>query len=99
MKRPAVDTLMKAYFHQDFDEVYGGMWETVDAFVDDDPRNAARVLAEIPELLSLYSTDEQLEHYLDSLGCMYRFEDHDGGSRQWLLEVADRVHARLPDHR
>jgi hypothetical protein len=93
----AIETLMKAYFHQDFREVHGGVWETVDAFVRDNPRNASRVIEEVPELLKSLPTDEQVDYWLDSLGCEYRFENHEGGSRQWLREIASRVQAGLAE--
>ena len=96
MSRLAIETLMKAYFHQDFREVHGGMWQTVDAFVRDDPSDAGRVIVEVPELLSRLTTDAEVDTYLDSLG-WYRFETHEGGSREWLREIAQRVQARLAE--
>ena len=82
---------MGAYFHQDFYESYGGVWETVDQFIHDAPNNAARVPDEVRQVLKRYDTDEQVEAFLDQVGCEYLAQPGDGGYRGWLTEIARRV--------
>ena len=97
MDELALESLFKAYFHQDFYEVYGGVWETVDAFVRDDPIDARRILDEVPHVLDRHPSDEDVRRYLTSVGCSYRSELHDGGSREWLREISRHVQARLTE--
>jgi hypothetical protein len=93
MNTPALEHLMGAYFHQDFHDLYGGVWQTLEAFVIDSPDEAARLPEEIALALSAHSSDDALERYLDQLGCEYRPQPGDGGYRGWLEEIARRVSA------
>jgi len=88
--------LMGAYFHEDFHDVYGGVWQTVDAFIADDPAESAQLPNEIAWALTKFSTEEAMESYLTSLGCSYQPQPGEGGYRGWLTEIARRVSAALP---
>ena len=44
MSTPGLDYLLGTYFHQDFRLVNGGVWETVEAFIGDDPDDASSYL-------------------------------------------------------
>ena len=83
---------MGAYFHQDFYEAYGGVWETVDAYVADDPRRE-QLPDEIGWALEHYPDEEDLRQYVFDLGCEYRVQPEDNGYRGWLTEIARRVEA------
>lgn len=85
--------LMGAYFHQDFYDEYGGVMETVDAFVDDDATDVPELLAEIAWVLDAYPAERDVEDLLDSLGCEYRADPADGGYRGWLTQIARRLAA------
>ena len=93
MNTPALEHLMGAYFHQDFHDLYGGAWQTLEAFAADSPDEATRLPAEIAFVLSAHSSDDALEGYLDELGCEYRPQPGEGGYRGWLEEIARRVSA------
>ena len=91
METPLLKRLLRAYFHQDFFEVHGGVWETVDAFVADDPEGASLLPAEIVWVLDHYPSENEVDLYLDELGCQYGPQPGDGGYRGWLTEIARRV--------
>ena len=82
---------MGAYFHQDFYVSYGGVWETVDAFIQDVPEGAADLPQEIVQVLGTHRTEADLQAYLVKLGCEYRPQPGDGGYRGWLTEIARRA--------
>jgi hypothetical protein len=90
MQTPALDYLLGAYFHQDFFDEHGGVWETVDAFIANDPHRAEQVSVEIDQLLA-ESTEEEIVKHVDGAGSAYA-ADWDGGTyRGWLTGIADRV--------
>ena len=88
---------MGAYFHQDFYVVHGGVWETVQAFVADDPEGALHLPTEIRSTLERYPDEQSCESLLDELGCEYSPQPGDGGYRGWLSEIARVVEAPTPD--
>lgn len=91
MNTPALAHLMGAYFHQDFHDLYGGVWQTLAAFTSDSPVEAAELPREIARVLNAYESDHEIEGYLDRLGCEYRPEAGQGGYRAWLEDIARRV--------
>ncbi len=91
METPALDSLL-GYFHQDFFHDHGGMWETVDAFVRDDPHLVDQLPGEVEARLSA-TTDDELRAYVEQTGCEYRLQPADGNYRQWLTAMAHRVAA------
>ena len=93
MKTPRLKELMRAYFHQDFYAAYGGMWETVDAYVADDPVDSSKLPDEIGWALEHYPHEDELRQYVLELGCEYRVQPEDNGYRGWLTEIARRVEA------
>ena len=93
MQTPELRQLMAAYFHQDFMDVHGGVWEAVDAFVRVDPGRAGALLSEIELVLRELPTEPEVDMYLDQLGCEYWAPPEEGGYRGWLTEIARRVAA------
>jgi hypothetical protein len=91
MQTPALKRLMAGYFHQDFHDAYGGMWEAIDAFISELPEDAARTPDEINWVLGNFETEAAVETYLDQLGCDYNVQPEGGGYRGWLTEIARRV--------
>ena len=91
MNTPALEHLMGAYFHQDFHDLYGGVWKTLEAFTAASPDEAARLPDEITRLLVSHPSDQAIEEYLDRLGCEYRPPVDSGGYRGWLEEIARRA--------
>lgn len=94
MHTPALEQLMGAYFHQDW-ELFGSThMEVVDHFVEDDPDFAATLPTEIAVVLERLPSDAAVGQYLDSLGCQILIRS-EGGYRQWLADIAARVQERL----
>jgi hypothetical protein len=91
MNTPALEHLMGAYFHQDFHDLYGGVWETLEAFAADSPNEACRLPGEIAGLLGSHPSEDAIDDYLDRLGCEYQPRPEDGGYRGWLEEIARRA--------
>ncbi|NYD43266.1 contact-dependent growth inhibition system immunity protein [Nocardioides panaciterrulae] len=94
METPALEHLMRAYFHQDFD-LLGDLWDNVDAFVAGAPQLAPLLPDEVSWVLRTHHTDAELEAFLDGLGCELSLADEEGGYRGCLLEIARRVQRDL----
>ena len=61
--------LMAAYFHQDWQEEYGDVWESaVDDFARREPHRIAGATDEIATLLTAADSDEAVGRALDALG-------------------------------
>ena len=93
METPRLKEMMGAYFHEDFYDAYGGVWETVDAYIADDPPDASKLPREIGWALEHYPDEEDLAGYVLGLGCCYRVQPEDNGYRGWITEIARRVEA------
>lgn len=91
MDTPALDQLMGAYFHQDWD-LDGTEWAVVEEFLTDEPDLAADLPTEIDRVLTTVRDEGDLERLLDAKGCSYWADPARGGYRQWLTEIA--AHAR-----
>lgn len=90
MDTPAVDHLMTAYYHEDFDS-QGGVWGTLDLFSNEEPELTARLPEEISRILRKHPDEESLEGFLDSLGSSVYVAPEEGGYRGWLQEISERV--------
>ncbi len=90
---PALDQLMGAYFHQDWD-MDGDEWDVVALFIKDEPELAIEVPAEVEATLAAHPEEADLKAFiLDGLGGCFA-ADRDGGTyREWLTQIADRVRA------
>jgi hypothetical protein len=91
MQTPALKHLMSGYFHQDFGLVHGSPSDTVSAFARDSPEEAADLPEEIAWVLAEFQVEDQVERYLDQLGCEYFASPDDGGYRGWLAAIAEQV--------
>lgn len=93
-KLPALDHLMGAYFHQDWDLDHEDEWAVLDDFIDKEPASARLLPAEVDEVLRTLRTEGELKGLLvDQLGG-YFLADWDGGTyRGWLTGIAERVRA------
>lgn len=85
---PALEALVRTYFHQDYDLI-GSISENIDRFVVDFPALAPRLPAEVAHLAA---TDEEIETLLTSFGCELNPPDN-LSYREWLTQIADRVRA------
>lgn len=88
----ALDCLCGLYLHQDWAIDGDTPWDVVDHFVRQEPQLAARLPAEVDEVLSHQPTEEQLWHLVHKkLHCSYMPTVAGWTYRGWLLAVADRV--------
>ena len=96
-KPEALDHLMGAYFHQDWTLDHPDEWAVLAQFERDEPDLARKLPDEISEVLTEFTTEAELEHYVVRvLGGDFNAE-HDGGTyRAWLQQIADRVRAAAP---
>jgi hypothetical protein len=67
------------------------MWETVDAFVRDDPHLVQQLPGEVETRLAATPSDDALRDYVQGTGCEYRLQPEDGTYREWLTRIARRV--------
>jgi hypothetical protein len=87
---PALEQLMGAYLHQDYDLFGATPMAAVDAFLDDEPALGRALPDEIAHLLAVTESDQALEDLLDDLGCEIQVDDP-GGYRTWLEQIAERA--------
>jgi len=88
---PALWQLMGAYLHQDYD-LSGTIDENVKLFVAETPDLAPALPSEVAWALATFTTEEELERFVDDLGCQVL---PPGGisHRAWLTHIADVVRA------
>jgi hypothetical protein len=88
---PALDQLMGAYFHQDWD-MDGDEWDVLALFITDEPELASRIPADVEHTLATYPGEPELKAFIEvELGGCFA-ADADGGTyRQWLTQIAERV--------
>ena len=84
--------LMAAYFHQDWWDEYGGMWESaVDDFAHCEPQRIAGVVQEIAALLESAGSDAAVGQALDDLGNFRDPGDGQDANRAWLVQIRARL--------
>ncbi len=88
---PALEHLMGAYFHQDWD-LAGSEEQVVTAFLTGSPDLRDEIAPEIDGVLSAVSDEAELQRLVDSMGCEYLPGPRFGSYRAWLAAIAD--HAR-----
>lgn len=92
MESPELATLIGAYYHEDFDTVWGALDEYLE---NSTPSERQRVVGEIDLVLASAEGDAEVERFLDTLGnCVDRSKEP-GGYRGWLEEIARRVRVHL----
>ncbi|MFI6440002.1 contact-dependent growth inhibition system immunity protein [Streptomyces sp. NPDC050759] len=90
---PALSQLLGAYFHQDFSSFYDSREEALDEYVSEVlPEDRAQAAQEIIELLTMVSSDQELDTAATALGL--DLLPPDGMSlRQWLELIRHRIAA------
>ena len=96
MNLPALDQLMGAYLHQDFDIFGDTPAKAADQFLKDEPGLARLVPDEVQQLLATH-TESQLVEVLTAMGCQVGPWSADGTYRSSLEELADHAAARLSE--
>lgn len=87
---PALDHLMGAYLHQDFDLFGETPMDAVDTFLRDEPAMATQLLEEIESVLAIIQSEEQLQELVTALGCEI-WVDPELGYRGFLERIAQRA--------
>ncbi|HSF35940.1 MAG TPA: contact-dependent growth inhibition system immunity protein [Nocardioides sp.] len=91
----AVEQLMGAYFHQDWDIDGGQVSDTVAAFLHE-PRDTVLAAADqIDELIDMNLPEGGLAALLESMGCQYYAGESDGDYRQWLGDIQRQLRSFL----
>lgn len=91
MRTPALEHLMGAYLHQDFDVFGPSPMAAVDTFIRDEPDLGRRLPIEIEELLAARRSQSEVKAALEAMGCQIQVSDADGGYRSWLEAIADQT--------
>ena len=94
---PALDHLLGAYFHEDWN-LDGTAEQVISSFIRDEPDLGAALPLEIDLLLATTPDESDVERVLERKGCYY-WPDPTRGYRGWLAEVAGHARrASVPDH-
>lgn len=91
----ALEQLMGAYFHQDWDIDGGRASDTVTAFVGEGRAMVGAAANEIDDLLAANFSEGALTARLESMGCQYYAGDTDEDYRRWLTEIRDQLRTFL----
>ena len=92
----ALEYLMSAYFHQDWDVDGGTTSDTVARFLSESSGLTTACADEIDELLRRDLAEGELEQQLDAWGCDYRAGDCDAAYRVWLRDIRDQIRSSAP---
>lgn len=91
LERDSLEYLMALHYNQDFVDEYGGLWQSLDAFLEEAPHRAPDVPHLIAEALARFPNDDDLDRYIDDAGCDYNTSLYPGGVRAWLTEISRRI--------
>ena len=91
----ALEQLMGAYFHQDWDIDGGRVSDTVDAFLHEGRDVVSAAADQIENLIGTDLPEGALRSRLDGMGCQYYAGDTDDDYRRWLAEVRDQMRSFL----
>jgi hypothetical protein len=92
-ERPALEHLMKAYFHPDWRDD-GTVWDVVDLFAFQESELAQDLPHEISGVLEAIPSEDELKNYVSHrLGSYYVPDVHGSTYREWLTQIAERVRA------
>lgn len=83
------------YLHQDWPEFYGSWQAAADAFVRDEPEDAANFGGQAAQLLRDHPTSPQLGGILQELGCFYWPSRYDSDYVRWFEEVVAHIDASV----
>jgi hypothetical protein len=91
MHTPALEYLLGTYFNQDFDLVDGGVWETVEAFLREDPEDARLLPSEVDKVLRTQPSEGDLKALFEQFGSDFAPLEERGGYRGFLTQLARRI--------
>ena len=79
---------MAGYFHQDWDSYGPDSRAVTEVFASEWPALAAQLSDEVDVALAEHGTDEDMEAFLEGLGCQTDAMTPSGSYRTWLTELA-----------
>lgn len=90
---PALSQFLGAYLHQNYSEFYASPEAAIDAYVSEaEPDDRAHAAREIAELLTMVSSDEELDTATTALG-LDLLPPEGTSLRQWLELIRRRITA------
>jgi hypothetical protein len=91
MSFPALEHLMGAYFHLDWNDEYTDERAAVEDFISGEPQLVTRLPREIELVLNQFESDDDLAAFLRDIDSCYTTTPEQGGYRGWLTSIAERV--------
>lgn len=85
---------MGTYLFEDFTEVYGGIWQALNAFLSDWPSLRSGLVEEIGSLLEQHGECE-IRELLISMGSNVYLDEGSESYREWLQEISVQVQQSL----
>lgn len=90
MDTPALDLLLKGYFHEDYAEDFGDERGTVQGFLDGEPELVDQLIADIDAVLTHCRSDAEVETWVLARRSPYR-PDPGVTFTQWLGSIRQQV--------
>lgn len=88
-KYPSLSYLLRCYFNQDFEVLFGNADETLAAYkVTETAEERLQMKSEIDSLLALSLSDEELQDILlNKIDCSYYYPNEWASSEEWLKHI------------
>ena len=92
-KYPSLAYLLRCYFNQDFEIIFGSAAETLAAYRSTESAEEQRQMkTEVENLLALSLTEEELQDILlNRMDCSYYYLNEWNSSKEWLMEIHSQV--------
>lgn len=92
-KYPALSYLLRCYFNQDFELLFGNADETLAAYkATETVEEQLQMKAEIDCLLALSLSDDELQDILlNKIDCSYYYPNEWPSSEQWLKHIRKQM--------
>lgn len=92
-KYPALSYLLRCYFNQDFEVLFGNAYETLAAYkATETVEEQLQMKAEIDYLLALSLSDDELQDILlIKIDCSYYYPNEWSSSEQWLKHIRKQM--------
>jgi len=93
-KYPSLSYLLRCYFNQDFEVLFGNADETLAAYkATETAEERLQVKAEIDYLLALSLSDDELQDILlNKMDCSYYYPNQWSSSEEWLKQIRKQIY-------
>ena len=90
-KYPSLSYLLRCYFNQDFEVLFGNADETLAAYkATETAEERLQMKAEIDRLLALSLSDDELQDILlNKIDCSYYYPNEWSSSEEWLKHISN----------